>query len=153
MATRPANGPRLVIRKSQSYKFDSANTRRGRIRTLRTRRVLSRWLSMTYARGCGARKSLIIKEMDARVGIEPTIAVLQTAALPLGYLALICYLNVSYLPITKKPPAQVRGAVSKNPNSSQEDYSEITWRICANFLLMKATTSQSAAVLCRRDLS
>ena len=31
-------------------------------------------------------------------------------------------------------------------------YSEITWRICANFLLMKATASQSFAFLCRRDL-
>ena len=79
---------------------------------------------------------IFVKKMDARGGIEPPIRVLQTPALPLGY------------PATKNP----RRSEGLSHLSSQEDYSEITWRICANFLLINATTSQSFAFLCRRDL-
>ena len=65
MATRPANISRPIIRKSKSYKFDSADIGRGGLRTLRTRCVLSRWLSMSYGRGAApGRKSLTTNNLQ-----------------------------------------------------------------------------------------
>ena len=94
MATRPANISRLIIRKSKSYKFDSADTGRGGLRTLRACGVLSRWLSMTYAAGLAP-------------DVTHWIPMTYVATFLLDMLTSVCYNAAMKKRVRTKPRARV----------------------------------------------